>query len=164
MSTMIYKIDTLNTYSLEKLKEIAEKLSIDVADDMEKKALVYKIIDRSAEVAVSSATAQASARKKSAAEDKPAKARRRPKASLFEDEAPMEQEGEALIFISGSAESYGEFGEPDGLKIALNGIDYGWDGEYALDGNELAGLGKSIILPINLNIGENNLHFQKGVI
>lgn len=71
--------------------------------------------------------------------------------------------GEALIFVTGSAESYGTVSEKDKLKIVVNNIDYGWTGQYSFDGDNLKGKGKSIVLPIELDQGENNLEIYSCV-
>ncbi len=42
--------------------------------------------------------------------------------------------GEALIFITGSAENYGNSFEDDDLKVVLNNFDYGWDSENSFNG------------------------------
>ncbi|MBK8944053.1 MAG: T9SS type A sorting domain-containing protein [Ignavibacteriae bacterium] len=67
------------------------------------------------------------------------------------------QQSEVLIYISGNAENYAEFGIDDDLKIVINGIDYGWDNQNSLNGKMNNGNGYAISLPVNLSSGNHNL-------
>ncbi len=71
--------------------------------------------------------------------------------------------GEALIFITGSAENYGNSFEDDDLKVVLNNFDYGWDSENSFNGFALNGKGKSIVIPTELNLGVNNLQMHTDI-
>lgn len=48
---MTYKLDILNTYSIEQLQKVAIDLKIEGIEGLDKQHLIYKIIDRSAETA-----------------------------------------------------------------------------------------------------------------
>jgi hypothetical protein len=71
--------------------------------------------------------------------------------------------GEALIYLTGSAETYGTIMDDDNLKIVVDNNDYGWDTPNSLNGNELNGKGKSIVLPVMLNAGNHNLDIYSDI-
>jgi hypothetical protein len=71
--------------------------------------------------------------------------------------------GEALIYLTGSAETYGTIMDDDNLKIVVDNNDYGWDTPNSLNGNELNGKGKSIVLPIIVNAGNHNLDIYSDI-
>jgi hypothetical protein len=70
---------------------------------------------------------------------------------------------EALIFVTGSAEYYGNSFEDDDIKIVLNNFDFGWNSENSLNGSELNGKGKSIVFTSQMNLGENNLQIHTDI-
>lgn len=71
--------------------------------------------------------------------------------------------GEALIFLTGSAESYGNLLTQDRLKIVIDNTDFGWGMHQALDGNKLKGKGGSIVLPISLTQGTHSLDIYSDI-
>ncbi len=72
-------------------------------------------------------------------------------------------DGEALIFLTGSAESYGTLMDDDDLKIVIDNQDYGWDTKNSFDGNTLHGKGKSIVMTVDLTAGEHNLDIYSDI-
>jgi len=74
-----------------------------------------------------------------------------------------ESDGEALIFLTGSAESYGKTMEDDDLKIVLDNNDYEWNTSQSLDGNHLNGKGASIVLPVEILKGQHSLDIYTDV-
>jgi Secretion system C-terminal sorting domain len=75
----------------------------------------------------------------------------------------MSSDGEALIFLTGSAESYGDFMDDDDLKIVIDNQDFGWDTNNSFDGNSLNGQGKSVTFPIELSKGEHNIDIYSDI-
>lgn len=65
--------------------------------------------------------------------------------------------GEALVFLTGNAESYSNIMDDDDLKIVIDDQDYGWDTENSFNGNVERGKYKSLIIPISLESGSHNL-------
>jgi len=74
-----------------------------------------------------------------------------------------ETDGEALFFLTGTAESYADIFDDDDLKIVIDNIDYGWDTEYSFDGDKIEGKGKSVIIPVQLKSGEHKLEIYSDV-
>jgi Secretion system C-terminal sorting domain len=72
-------------------------------------------------------------------------------------------DGEALIFLTGSAESYGHFMDDDDLRIVIDNQDFGWDTNNSFDGNSLNGKGKSVVFPIELSKGEHNIDIYSDI-
>ncbi|MBK7105474.1 MAG: T9SS type A sorting domain-containing protein [Ignavibacteriae bacterium] len=69
----------------------------------------------------------------------------------------IEDQSEALIYITGNAENYSEIEIDDDLKIVIDNIDYGWNNQNSLNGELINGNGYSISLPVNLSSGNHNL-------
>lgn len=64
---------------------------------------------------------------------------------------------ETLIFLTGSAEAYGEYDSADELRIVLDNYDFDWDSDLSFNGNNLKGEGKSIIFSNELRNGNHKL-------
>ncbi len=65
--------------------------------------------------------------------------------------------GETLVFVTGSAEYYGDILTEDELKIKIDEQDFGWKNNFALDGKALKGSGSSITKTLNLSSGKHKL-------
>lgn len=65
--------------------------------------------------------------------------------------------GEALIFLTGDAESYGTLENDDDLKIELDNTNYGWNTINSLNGSQLNGEGTSVSIKKDLNKGDHTL-------
>lgn len=76
----------------------------------------------------------------------------------------LNSDAQALLFITASAESYGSFSDKDdNLKIVVDNLDYGWDTPNSFNGTQLNGKGKSVILPLDIGVGEHNLEIFSDV-
>ncbi len=71
--------------------------------------------------------------------------------------------GDALIYLNGSAESYHNSDEDDDLKIVLDNFDFGWDNENSLNGDVLNGNGTALSLPVKVNSGNHSLEIHTDI-
>lgn len=68
-----------------------------------------------------------------------------------------QSDGEALIFLTGDAESYGSLENDDDLKIELDNTNYGWNTINSFNGSLLNGEGTSVSIQKDLNKGDHTL-------
>lgn len=64
--------------------------------------------------------------------------------------------GEALVFLTGNAESYSTVMDDDDLRIVIDNKDFGWDSQNSFNGDVQNGKYKSLILPLTLANGDHN--------
>lgn len=84
--------------------------------------------------------------------------------TLWKDyEFSSTSDGEALLFLTGNAESYGTNEDDDDLKIILDGNDLGWDTDYSFNGDEIQGNGKSVSIPLILNDSNHKLQLVSNI-